>query len=111
MPVRLILCLHLSPVRLLLLAVPAVVAPPTSRTAAMDIVLDIADQYVLDRVWAKLVPLSAFDDIPDVHYASAAVFDTPATSKLARDLQTLDSSWDGLVRFGGAGESTWVSIG
>ncbi|KAF7773347.1 hypothetical protein Agabi119p4_5514 [Agaricus bisporus var. burnettii] len=32
----------------------------------MDVVLQLFDEYVLDRVWAKLVPLSAFVNSPDV---------------------------------------------
>jgi lathosterol oxidase len=32
----------------------------------MDVVLNLCDEYVLDRVWAKLVPLSAFVSSPDV---------------------------------------------
>ncbi|KAG5653013.1 hypothetical protein H0H81_002706 [Sphagnurus paluster] len=47
----------------------------------MDIVLDLCDEYILDKVWAKLVPLSAFASsyasvnstlaIPVVHSTSA----------------------------------------
>jgi len=32
----------------------------------MDIVLEILDEYVLDKVWAKMVPLSAFTHSPEV---------------------------------------------
>jgi lathosterol oxidase len=35
----------------------------------MDIVLNLCDEYVLDRVWAKLVPLSAFVSSPDVAHS------------------------------------------
>ena len=32
----------------------------------MDLVLHIADEYLLDRVWASLVPLSAFGSSPEL---------------------------------------------
>ncbi|KAF8897772.1 hypothetical protein BD779DRAFT_1667693 [Infundibulicybe gibba] len=32
----------------------------------MDLVLEILDEYVLDKVWAKLIPLSAFTHLPKV---------------------------------------------
>lgn len=32
----------------------------------MDLVLKICDDYLLDRVWAKLVPLSAFANSPEL---------------------------------------------
>ena len=33
----------------------------------MDLVLSICDDYVFDKFWAKLIPLSAFSPSPDSH--------------------------------------------
>ncbi|KAL1742491.1 hypothetical protein HDZ31DRAFT_75494 [Schizophyllum fasciatum] len=33
----------------------------------MDVILPLADEYLLDRVWARLVPLSAFSAVPEAY--------------------------------------------
>ncbi|KAL1738996.1 hypothetical protein HDZ31DRAFT_7776, partial [Schizophyllum fasciatum] len=33
----------------------------------MDVILPIADEYLLDSLWAKLVPLSAFATTPEAY--------------------------------------------
>lgn len=46
-----------SYLKIILLSLPPL--PPHSLTA-MDFVLDICDEYAFDKIWAHLVPLSAF---------------------------------------------------
>ncbi|KIO34573.1 hypothetical protein M407DRAFT_13385 [Tulasnella calospora MUT 4182] len=53
----------------------------------MDIILPIADHLVLDNVWAKLVPLTAFVDTPSI-----------PTSSPQAILSTAPSAWTELLR-------------
>ena len=58
----------------------------------MDLVLDIADDLILDHVWASVLPLSAFAGVPDVVYSSSSVFNASTASKLASP-----SSWSQIL--------------
>jgi lathosterol oxidase len=55
----------------------------------MDLVLSIADEYVFDKVWAKLVPLSAFPSTA----ASLALSNSTFANPIARS----SSAWSQLV--------------
>ncbi|KAG8904735.1 c-5 sterol desaturase [Tulasnella sp. 403] len=56
----------------------------------MDLILEIADSLILDKVWAKLVPLTAFIDAPAVPLSSHSV--TLANGSIS------PSTWTTIVR-------------
>ena len=57
----------------------------------MDLVLKIADDFVFDRVYAALVPLSAFDPLHDASYAANATSKFSSTS--------LPPSWSQIISY------------
>lgn len=60
----------------------------------MDLILRIADEWLLDNVWARLVPLSAFAPSPEF----TSSFNTTTSSKyLFTSTGTSLSSWSRLV--------------
>ncbi|PSR88996.1 hypothetical protein PHLCEN_2v4958 [Hermanssonia centrifuga] len=66
----------------------------------MDLVLHLADEYVLDKVWAHLVPLSAFaasSANSSLLSASASAFNTSAHPILISDPSS--STWTNLVSY------------
>ena len=64
----------------------------------MDLVLQICDEYAFDKIWAHLVPLSAFAPSSDSLQTSGAVVNmTTASSQVAGGL--LSSKWANFVSF------------
>ena len=64
----------------------------------MDILLDIFDDLVLDSVWAKLVPASAF--IPAVNASSLHKAALNATAQIPfASTSSLSSTWSNLVSY------------
>lgn len=59
----------------------------------MDIILDIADQYVLDRIWSGLLPASAFAraSTSDLFYSSLN------SSTTVKPVLSLSSSWEDIL--------------
>lgn len=63
----------------------------------MDIVLDLLDEYLLDSVWAKLVPASAFAPALNATTLSKAALN--ATSYLPVPAGSISSTWSHLVSY------------
>lgn len=57
----------------------------------MDLVLNVCDEFVLDRVWSRLVPLSAFADVTPGFVSVSSVAINASTKPLP------GSSWSHLV--------------
>ncbi|KAF8896561.1 fatty acid hydroxylase [Infundibulicybe gibba] len=57
----------------------------------MDLVLEILDEYVLDKVWAKLVPLSAFAHSPEIFRSM--------NSSMSMPIITSASKWSQMIAY------------
>jgi lathosterol oxidase len=64
----------------------------------MDLVLRICDEYAFDKIWAHLVPLSAFAVSSDSLQTSAAVVNTSTASSQVPG-GGLSSKWANVVSF------------
>ena len=47
----------------------------------MDLVLGIADEYVLDHVWAKLLPASRFSSACAAHHMNCLLYTSDAADE------------------------------
>ena len=65
----------------------------------MDILLDIADEYVLDALWAKLVPASAFAPVANASLLHKAAINATSYVPPVSLAGSVSSTWSQLVSY------------